>query len=138
MAKEIESGFLKALDDFRREIGDDLRSPRDSTKFCRDGFDEVGRYVKALRKEVWKLTQTNQELQAENIQLNQRVNELAQYVQANNLKINGVVATGDTFGLARKIGHVVEESITDADIDICDSVSSQTPDTKNIVVGFVQ
>lgn len=136
--KDKEPSFLKALDDFRREMRTELRSLKESTKYCSDGFDEVGSDLKALRKEIQELTRCNLELKSENVRLNQRVEELEQYTRANNLEIKGVPAAGDVSELVKRIGDLVGESITESDIDICHRVPTPNPDKKNIVVRFVR
>lgn len=52
MAKEKESSYLQVIDNFRWEMRNKMRALIESVKYCRDGFDEVGGNIKALRKEV--------------------------------------------------------------------------------------
>lgn len=116
----------------------ELRSLKESVKFCSDGFDEVGGDIKALRKEIQELTRCNRELQSENTKLSQRVEELEQYTRANNIEIKGVPVTGDVSEIVKNIGDLMGESITESDIDVCHRVQTQSPDKKNIIVKFVR
>lgn len=67
-AKEI----MKALEDFKREMRLELRSVKDSVKFCSDTCDETKAIVadvKALRQEIGELIKYNETLQNENKRL---------------------------------------------------------------------
>lgn len=49
------SGFIKAIEDLRREIRSDMRALKESVKFTRESCDEMkktGHNVKELMKEV--------------------------------------------------------------------------------------
>lgn len=133
--------FAKAIDDLRRELRADLRSLKESTKFCSDTCDKVesiGNDLKHLRKEIQELTKKNSELQNENQRLSQRVEELEHYQRSNNLEIKGVPDEGDPNDVIKKIGDALDEPITNADIDICHRVPTSKPGEKNIIVRFVQ
>lgn len=133
--------FAKALDDLRRELRADLRSLKESTKFCSDTCDKVesiGSDVKQLRKEIQELTKRNCELQNENKILSQRIEELEQYQRSNNLEIKGVPEGGNPYDVIKMIGDVLEEPISNSDIDICHRVPTPKPGEQNIVVRFIQ
>lgn len=132
--------FVKALEDFRREIRAELRTLKESVKFCSDtcdGVKEIGSDVKELRKEMQSLVRSNHELRVENEKLSARIDELEQYQRLNNLELKGLPLDGDPSDIVRKIGDAVGESISEADIDICHRVATSKPSQKNIIVRFV-
>lgn len=133
--------LAKALEDLRRELRADLRSLKESVKFCNDtcdGVKAINDEMKELRKEILDLTKRNQELDAENFRLGARVEELEQYQRSNSLEIKGVPSQGDVTDVVKRIGALLDEPVADADIDICHRVATFIPDQKNIIVRFVQ
>lgn len=100
-AKEI----MKALEDFKREMRTELRSVKDSVKFCSDTCDEtkaIGAGLKALRQEIAHLLEANEALQDENKRLTRRVDELEQYTRLNNLEIKGISSDEDPVDVVKK------------------------------------
>lgn len=132
--------FMKAIEDLRREIRNEMRGLKDSVKYASDTCDEVktiGQDIRELRREVKELTQINQQLRAENKKLEIRIEELEQYQRANNLEIKGVPLEGDPYELVKKLGEVLNEPVMESDIDICHRVPTSESNKKNIVVRFV-
>lgn len=131
---------MKALEDFRREIRAELRTLKESVKFCSDtcdGVREIGSYVKELRKEMQRLARSNHELRVENEKLSATIEELEQYQRSINLELKGLPLDGDPNDIVRKIGDAVCENISEADIDICHRVATANTSQKNIIVRFV-
>lgn len=136
-AKEI----MKALEDFKREMRTELRSVKDSVKFCSDTCDEtkaIGAGLKALRQEIAHLLEANEALQDENKRLTRRVDELEQYTRLNNLEIKGISSNEDPVDVVKKIGDVLKEPISSQDIDTCHRIPTRKPGETNIVVRFVR
>lgn len=133
--------LAKALDDLRREIRADLRTVKDSVKFCNDtcdGVKEIRDEMKELRKEIQELSKRNEELTAENNRLSTKVEELEQYQRSNNLEIKGVPAEGDPYDVVQSIASILDVPISDHDIDLCHRVPTFKPNEKNIIVRFVR
>ncbi|KAH9379067.1 hypothetical protein HPB48_016492 [Haemaphysalis longicornis] len=136
-AKEI----MKALEDFKRERRTELRSVKDSVKFCSDTCDEtkaIGAGLKALRQEIAHLLEANEALQDENKCSTRRVDELEQYTRLNNLEIKGISSDEDPVDVVKKIGDVLKESVSSHDIDTCHRIPTRKPGETNIVVRFVR
>lgn len=136
-AKDI----MKALEDFKREMRLELRSVKDSVKFCSDTCDEtkaIGADARALRQEIAELIKANQALQNENKRLSRRVEELEQYTRLNNLEIKGIASAEDPVDIVKKIGDVLKEPISSHDIDTCHRVPTRKPGETNILVRFVR
>ncbi|XP_077534732.1 uncharacterized protein LOC144146677 [Haemaphysalis longicornis] len=136
-AKEI----MKALEDFKREMRTELRSVKDSVKFCSDTCDEtkaIGAGLKALRQEITHLLEANEALQDENKRLTQRVDELEQYTRLNNLEIKGISSDEDPVDVVKKIGDVLKEPVSSHDIDTCHQIPTRKPGETNIMVRFVR
>lgn len=141
MSKESKEVIGKAIDDLRRELRAELRTIKDSVKNCNDtcdGVNEIKKEMKDLRQEIQKLTTRNEELTAENRRLSEKIEELEQYQRSNNLEIKGVPEEGDAYDIVQRIGNLVNEPITESDIDVCHRVPTFRPSDKNIIVRFVQ
>ncbi|KAK8772051.1 hypothetical protein V5799_024703 [Amblyomma americanum] len=85
----------------------ELRSVKDSLKFCSDSCDETkvtSSDIKALRKEISDLVSSNENIRAENKRLAQKVEELEQNRCLNNLKIKGVNSDIEPREVIEKIG----------------------------------
>lgn len=133
--------FMKALEDFKREMRLELRSVKDSVKFCSDTCDEtkaIGADVKALRQEIGELIKINETLQNENKRLTRRVEELEQYTRLNNLEIKGIKSDEDPADIVKKIGDVLKEPVASHDIDTCHRIPTRKPGETNILVRFVR
>ncbi|KAH7940750.1 hypothetical protein HPB49_005149 [Dermacentor silvarum] len=97
--------FMKALEYFKREMRLELRSVKDSVKFCSDTCDEtkaIGADVKALLQEIGELIKINETLQNENRRLTRRVEDLEQYTRLNNLEIKGIKSDEDPADIVKK------------------------------------
>ncbi|KAH9381973.1 hypothetical protein HPB48_007313 [Haemaphysalis longicornis] len=132
---------MKALEDFKREMRTELRSVKDSVKFCSDTCDEtkaIGAGLKALRQEIAHLLEANEALQDENKRLTRRVDELEQYTRLNNLEIKGISSDEDPVDVVKKIGDVLKEPVSSHDIDTCHRILTRKPGETNIVVRFVR
>lgn len=141
MSKEGKDVIGKAIDDLRRELRAELRTIKDSVKNCNDtcdGVNEIKNEMKELRQEIQKLTTRNEELTAENRRLSEKIEELEQYQRSNNLEIKGVPVEGDAYDIVQRIGNLVNEPISESDIDVCHRVPTFRPSDKNIIVRFVQ
>lgn len=140
MTKEVKD-IGKTLDELRREMRADFRALKESVKYCNDtcdGVTEIKNEIKELRKEVQNLSQKNEELTAENRKLNVKIEELEQYQRSNNLEIKGVPEEGDAYELVQRIGTLLNESISDSEIDVCHRVPTFRTSEKNIIVRFVR
>lgn len=136
-AKDI----MKALEDFKREMRLELRSVKDSVKFCSDTCDEtkvIGADLKALRQEIASLVKANETLLNENKRLTRRVEELEQYTRLNNLEIKGIRSDADPVDIVEKIGDVLNEPVSSHDIDTCHRIPTRNPGETNILVRFVR
>lgn len=70
---------MKALEEFKREMRHELRSVRESVKFCGDACDEtklISFEVKALRKEVSELLKCSEGLRKANRRLTPEIDDL--------------------------------------------------------------
>lgn len=133
--------LAKQLDSFKRDMRVELRELKESMNFCSDACDGVKGLtaeIAALRKEVKKLTEYNNTLEAENTRLSQKVNELEQYQRMNNLEIKGVPDEGDPMTVIKQLGAVVGESIQEEDVDTCHWVPTAKKGVRNIIVRFVR
>lgn len=141
MNKETGKEITKAVDDLRRELRVDLRNIKDSVKNCSDTCDsvnEIKKEIQEIRKEMQKLTKQNEELSSENRRLSEKIEELKQHQRSNNIEIKGVPDEGDPYDIVKRIGTILDEPITDSDIDVCHRVPSFKTSDKNIIVRFVQ
>lgn len=59
---------------------------------------------------------------AENRKLNDKTEELEQYQRSNNLEIKGVPEEGDAYDVVQRIWTILNESISDSEIDVCHHV----------------
>lgn len=123
MAKET----ARALEDFKRELRAELRALKD-----------VLHDVKGMKEEIEKLLKENQELKVENSRLSRRMEELEQYQRSNNLEIKGIPLDGEPVAVLEKIGEIIQEPVTEADIDVCHRVPTAKHDQTNIIVRFVR
>lgn len=133
--------FAKALDNLKRDLRADFKTLKESVKNCNDtcdGVKELIKEMKELRREVQSLREKNEKLESENLRLNEKIEQLEQYQRANNIEIKGVPGEGDAYDVVKRIGAILKEPITDADIDICHRVPTFKPTEQNIVVRFVR
>lgn len=140
MSKGDKKEIATLISDFQREIRAEIRSLKESLKFCCDTCDEVkkiGTDIRALRAEVKELVSQNEKLKAENHRLEKKVEELEQYQRSNNLEIKGAPEELDSTIVVKKIGELVGEPISDSDIDICHRVSTAKRNERNIVVRLI-
>lgn len=56
----------------------------------------------------------------------------------NNLQIKGVTSTGNPEDIVRKIGELIDEPVSEEDIDTCQRVPTRTSNETNIIVRFVR
>lgn len=132
---------MKALDDFKREMRLEMRSVKESVKFCSDTCDEtkaINTELKALRQELGVLLKSNEALKKENKQLAQRVDELEQYSRLNNLELKGVKSVDNAHDVVKKLGEVIDEPLCAADIDTCHKITTRVTGESNIIVRFVR
>lgn len=137
MAKD----FVKALDDFKREIRLEMLSVEESVKSCSDTCDstrEINTQLKALRHELGILLQSNGALKKENKQPAQRVDELEQYSRLNNLVIKRVKLVDNTDDVLKRLGEITQEPLCAADIDTCHKIATPIEGQSNIIVRFVR
>ncbi|KAH7978968.1 hypothetical protein HPB49_007578 [Dermacentor silvarum] len=102
----MSKDFAKTFDDFKREMRLELRSVKESVKFCSDTCDEMKKItseVKALRKELSELVKCNEGLRSENKRLTRQVEELQQYRRLNNLEVKGVKANAEPVDVIKKL-----------------------------------
>lgn len=117
----------KAIEDLRRELRADLRS-------IKDKLQEVAE----LKAEIQQVLKINQDLRAENAKLSCRIEELEQYQRANNIEIKGIPLDGEPLSIVSQMGELINEEISEADIDICHRVPTARHDQSNIIVRFVR
>lgn len=99
----------------------EFHSPNKSVKYCGDicdGVKSLTTNVKELRKETQLLTRTNQERQAENNKLADKMEEVEQYQRSHNLEIEGVQMEADPLITVILMGEKIGEEIRETDIDI--------------------
>ncbi|KAH7933303.1 hypothetical protein HPB49_011259 [Dermacentor silvarum] len=123
----MSKDFVKALDDFKREMRLEMRSVKESVKFCSDTCDEtraINTELKALRHELSVLLKSNEALKKENKQLAQRVDELEQYSRLNNLEIKGVKSVDNADDVIKRLGEIIQEPLCAADIDTCHKIAT--------------
>ncbi|KAH7960153.1 hypothetical protein HPB49_017452 [Dermacentor silvarum] len=137
----MSKDFVKALDDFKREMRLEMRSVKESVKFCSDTCDEIraiNTELKALRHELSVLLQSNEALKKENKQLAQRVDELEQYSRLNNLEIKGVKSVDNTNDVIKRLGEIIQEPLCAADIDTCHKIATRMEASSHLDVTFVK
>lgn len=133
--------LAKQLDSFKRDIGAELRDLKESMDFCSnacDGVKGLTAEIAALRKEVKKLTKSNNSLEAENARLSLKVNEMEQYQRMNNLEIKGIPDESDPVEIIKQLGEVIGETIQEDDVDTCHWVPTAKQGERNIIVRFVR
>lgn len=123
MSKET----AKVVEDFKRELRAELRAIKD-----------VLQDVKGIKEDMQKLLKENQELRVENSRMSRRLEELEQYQRSNNLEIKGIPLDGGPVAVLKKIGELIQEPVTEADIDVCHRVPTAKHDQTNIIVRFVR
>lgn len=123
MAKEM----TKAFEDFKRELRLELRG-------LKEKFEGIGEITKQLQ-EVLK---ENRELRAQNMKLTNKLEELEQYQRSNNVEIKGIPLEGEPVAIIKQIGVVIQEEVTEADIDVCHRVPTAGHDESNIIVRFTR
>lgn len=127
----------KAIEDLRRELRAELRAIKDSLQDVKTLKEDI-QDLKTLKDDIHNLLQENKDLKADNARLSRRIEELEQYQRGNNLEIKGVPLDGEPVTIIKKIGALVDEEITDADIDACHRVPTARHDETNIIVRFVR
>lgn len=123
MSKET----AKVVEDFKRELRAELRAIKD-----------VLQDVKGIKEDMQKLLKENQELRVKNSRMSRRLEELEQYQRSNNLEIKGIPLDGGPVAVLKKIGELIQEPVTEADIDVCHRVPTAKHDQTNIIVRFVR
>ncbi|KAH6948647.1 hypothetical protein HPB50_025596 [Hyalomma asiaticum] len=111
--------FVRALDDFKREMRLEMHPVKESVKFYSDTCDEtkvINTELKALKQELSILLKSNETLTKENKQLVQRVDELEQYSRLNNLELKGVKSVDNADDVIQRLGKVIDEPLCAADI----------------------
>ncbi|KAH6932711.1 hypothetical protein HPB50_008907 [Hyalomma asiaticum] len=119
--------MTKALEDFKRELRLEIRGL--SEKF--QGTGEIAKQLQEVLKE-------NQELRTENMKLTDKLEGLEQYQRSNNVEIKGTPLEGEPVAIIKQIGVVVQEEVTEADIDVCRRVPTARHDESNIIVRFIR
>lgn len=131
----------KQLDELRRELRADLRTLKESVKFCSDTTDnilEIQKDLKELKGDMKKLIDKNVELERENQRLHAKVDELEQYQRLNNLEIKGLPTDCDELEVVKEIGRKLNEAIDESDIDICHKIDTPNSTVKNVLVRFTR
>lgn len=140
MSKESKE-MAKLLEEFKRELRLELRTLKESVKYCSDtcdGVNEIQKDMKELKLDIKRLIEKNHELEKENQYLRERLDELEQRQRLNNLEIKGLPADCDELEIVKEIGKKLGEQIVDADIDICHKVDIPHSKDKNIIVRFTR
>lgn len=70
--------------------------------------------------------------------MSRRFEDLEQYQRSNNLEIKGIPLDGEPVAVLKKIGELIQEPVTEADIDVCHRVPTAKHDQTNIIVRFVR
>lgn len=133
--------MAKLLEEFKRELRLELRTLKESVKYCSDtcdGVNEIQKDMKELRLDIKRLIERNNELEKENQYLRERLDELEQCQRLNNLEIKGLPADCDVLEIVKEIGKKLAEQIVDADIDICHKVDIPRSKDKNVIVLFTR
>lgn len=110
MSKGDKKDVSTLISDFQREIRAEIRSLKESLKFCSDTCDdvkEIGTDIKALRAEIKTLVSQNEKLKTENQRLEKKIEELEQYQRSNNLEIKGAPEELDSTVVVKKISELV-------------------------------
>ncbi|KAH9367085.1 hypothetical protein HPB48_021736 [Haemaphysalis longicornis] len=117
----------KAFEDFKRELRLEIRG-------LKEKFDGIGE----LTKQLQEVLKENRDLRSQNMKLTNKLEELEQFQRSNNVEIKGIPLEGEPVALIKQIGVVIQEEVTDADIDICHRVPTARHNESNIIVRFIR
>lgn len=129
------------MEEFKNELRQDIRTLKDSVKYCSDtcdGVNEIQKEMKELKLEIRRLVDKNLDLEKENKNLRDRLDELEQHHRLNNLEIKGLPADCDEVEVVKEIGNKLGEEIVDTDIDICHKVDIPHSKDRNVIVRFTR
>lgn len=77
----------------------------------------------------------NQEFRALNAKLSQKLEEFEQYQRANNVEVCLHV---EPLAVIKQTGVIIQEEVSEADIDTCHRVPTARHDESNIFVRFIR
>lgn len=95
----------KAIEDLRRELRAELGAMKD-----------VLQDVKEMKDDIQRLLKENQEVKVDHSRLSCRVEEMEQYQRSNNLEIKGIPLDREPVAVVKKIGELIQEPVTEAEI----------------------
>ncbi|KAH7944989.1 hypothetical protein HPB49_004566 [Dermacentor silvarum] len=140
MSKESKE-IAKQFEEFRRELRLEIRSLKESVKYCSDTSDsvsEIQRDIKELKLDMKKLVEKNVQLEHENQGLRDRIDELEQYQRLNNIEVKGLPDGCNATAAIKAIGMKLGETIDDLDVDVCHMVETSKGRGKNLIVRFTR
>ncbi|KAH7947236.1 hypothetical protein HPB52_008556 [Rhipicephalus sanguineus] len=119
--------MAKQFEEFRRELRLEIRSLKESVKYCLDTSDsvsEIQRDIKELKLDIKRLVENNVQLEHENQRLRDRIDELEQYQRLNNIEVKGLPDGCNATAAIKAIGMKLGEAIDDLDVDVCHMVET--------------
>lgn len=163
MKEELRSEIAKLKDELRQEMKSsrevieralrseirDLRNEQTelikSIEHAHESIEELKRKLDIEVAKNEQITKENEALRAGNSTLDRRTEELdkrivrqEQYSRNANIEIQGVESKeGESVAnIVSEIGRVIEEPVSDSDLETCHRVPTRKPDKTNIVVQF--
>lgn len=153
---EMPTEVVKLLKEFRQELRDmraamekDLRKEfkelKRSVDFFSTQFDTMATRSSKIEKENAALKKENAALLAECNSLKkmataheQRITDIEQYSRNRNVEVKGIpeIANEKLPDILKRLGDVVSEDISEADIDACHRVPRKDGGCANVVVQF--
>ncbi|KAH7935018.1 hypothetical protein HPB52_002663 [Rhipicephalus sanguineus] len=133
--------MAKQFEEFRRELRLEIRSLKESVKYCSDTSDsvsEIQRYIKELKLDMKRLMENNVQLEHEKQRLRDRIDELEQYQRSNNIEVKSLPDGCNATAAIKAIGMKLGETIDDLDVDVCHMVETSKGRAKNLIVRFTR
>lgn len=154
--EDIRQELKGFRDTFERDLKTELREIRnglkeiseikDSMNFINKEFETFKVKMTVLVTENSVLKKENTEMRAEMVVLNKALKEAEnrlvnceQYSRNNNIEVKGILKdeTVNAEQLIMKLGDVIGEPITKADVEACHWVPTKDSDKSNIIVRFM-
>ncbi|KAH6926687.1 hypothetical protein HPB50_021202 [Hyalomma asiaticum] len=135
MSKESKE-IMKQFKEFRRELRLEIRSLKESVKYCSytsGSVSEIQKDIKELKLDMKRLVEKNAKLEHENERLQARIDELEQYQRLNNVEVKVLPDGCNATATIKAIGLKLGETIDDLDIDVCHMVETSKCRAKNLI-----
>lgn len=150
--EELKQEIKTSKESIERSLSNEIREVRNEQAEMIKSLEFANKTIEELKtqlaNETAKISQLSDDngmlrskcttLERRSQELEKRVVNMEQYSRNANIEIQGVSQEKDenVFDIISKIGSVIEEPITEADIEKCHRVPTRRPGKTNIIVQF--